>query len=246
LTFAEIIPRFNYIFLPERFWLFIDILLVLSVPNLMSFLSQNRKQQLAFRGLVALLIVVGISGSFYIASAKKSLVSEAEYKAAIWIKNNTPRDAYFISQPANRPMIQYFAQRSMISSDPQYFLSDNILEENVSQKVIPLEQTIQEHLATVNDIVNKFTSNSISFIDFADAVQIEKTTIQQLNKKIEVAKKMSQESYYIVYSFDKFNSLYGQREWWNLANAKGANTEKFHKAFPLVYNDGVVYIWKIR
>jgi hypothetical protein len=246
LAFAEIMPRFNYIFLPERFWLFIDILLILSAPALMSFLSQNRKQQLAFRGLVTLLIVVGISGSFYIASAKKSLISEAEYKATVWIKNNTPKDAYFISQSANGPMIRYFAKRSIIHPDPNYFLSDKILEEDLRQQIDNLNSDLEKHLANVTDIAKKFIENSMSFTNFADSVQKEKIAIQKINAEIEMKRKAVGESRYIVYSLDKFNTLYSQREWWNLANAKDANLEKFHKAFPLVYNDGVVYIWKIR
>ena len=74
----------------------------------------------------------------------------------------------------------------------------------------------------------------------------EKTIIKNIEKEIQELKRISDQPRYILYSFDKFDTLYSQREWWMLANAYGANIEKFNQAYPLVYHDDGVYIWKVR
>lgn len=245
--FAEILPRLNHLYLPERFWILIDILLVLSSVPLLKYLTDKSpgrsKSILLF--LVALCII-GIVGSFYIAAHKKALTSESEYRAAMWIHKYTTENSSFITQAANGPMLAFFARRTVIPIEPEYFLAEEILEQDPKMEIEKKNQYITERNTEINSLVNQYTEKKISFFEFADKIQEQKTTLRKTEKEIEVLEKLIDQPKYVVYSFDKFNSIYNEREWWMRANAYGANIKKFNDVYPLVYKQDGVYIWKVR
>ena len=57
----------------------------------------------------------------------------------------------------------------------------------------------------------------------------------------------SQKPIYIMYSKDKFKSLYGKREWWKVSNFFDANLGKFNSSnnYKVVYDNNGVTIWKL-
>lgn len=245
LLFAEILPRFNYLYLPERFWLLIDIMLIFVAIPLIRYLD-TRKYATSMSTLLFILCLIGSVGSIYVAKNKKSLTSQGEYRAAMWIQTNTPEKAVFISQSANSPMIQFFAHRTMISVEPEYFLSDEIIEQNPEKKIAEIRKLLKRNLDAVSRLTKKFAENKISFLEFSNTIQKRKTTIKRENKEIDQWESTINQSKYVVYSYDKFDTIYRNREWWLRSNFFGANIEKFNRTYPLVYQDGGVYIWKIR
>ncbi len=131
LFYSELLPRFGYIYLPERMWLVIDICLLLLLPTLFVITKQHsRKIQTLVFIAIFLSSAIGIVGTIYIASQKKALINHNEYLSAQWIKENTPKHSLFISQLANGPMIKYFAERDFIFIPP-----DSIKK---SGKLLPL------------------------------------------------------------------------------------------------------------
>lgn len=244
ISFAEILPRLNFLYLPERFWIFIDILLIISLIPLLSSISFLKRRAIFL--IFFLFCLIGLSGSFYIAMSKKSLTSPNEYRAALWIRENTPENAFFITQAANGIMVEFFAKRTTLPTDPSYFTSSDILERNPEAEIERLQSRLDELLSNTGTLVEQYTSNRIEFLEFADEIQKKKTEIKSARSDIEKWKKLVHQPRYIIYSFDKFDTIYREREWWRYTNAYGANIEKFNLAYPLVYQEGGIYIWKVR
>lgn len=242
-SFAEILPRINFLYLPERFWLFMDILLIFSFIPI--FRKLSKKTSRITLSSMLILCIVGLSGSFYVASGKKALTSEREYEAALWIKENTPQQATFITQSANLPMIQFFAGRAILPFDSEYFAAEEVLEQNPKKEIQKLKSGLEQNTSNVTTLVDQFTSNKITFLDFADAIQKEKAMMIEANRMIGRWENSLSQPKYVVYSFDKFDTIYKERQWWLYMNAYGTNIEKFD-IYPLVYSDGTVYIWKVR
>lgn len=246
LLFAEIFPRINYLYLPERFWMLIDIILILiTIPILQFFTVKKYAKHLSV--FLFVFCLIGIGGSIYVAKSKRSLTSKNEYRAALWIQKNTPEKSVFISQSANSPMIQFFAHRTMLPSiDSEYFLSENIIEQSPENEISKLKKSLEQDFGTVSELTKKFTENKISFFVFSDSIQERRSFIKQKNKEIHQWERAINQPKYIVYSYEKFDTLYKDREWWLASNFFGANIEKFNRTYPLVYQSGGVYIWKVR
>ena len=245
LLFSEIFPRLNYLYLPERFWLLTDIVLVLTAVPILRSLTRN-KQGILFVVLLFVFCAIGLGGSIYVTKNKSSLTSPREYSAALWIRTNTPDTSVFISQSANGPMIKFFAERTMIPIEPEYFLSEKIIEQSPENEIKKLQDSLDKEYKKVSRLTEKFTSNEISFFDFSDSIQERKIAIKKKNEVIKQWTNAINQPKYIVYSYDKFDTIYNEREWWRRANFYGADIEKFNRTYPLVYHDSGVYIWKVR
>lgn len=247
LTFAEILPRLNHLYLPERFWLLIDILLIIAaVPLLHSIAEDARKYFKPILSFLAALCLIGLTGSLYIAAQKKALTSESEYHAAMWIKTHTEKTSSFITQSANGPMIAFFAKRKIIQIEPDYFLAEEVLEQDPSMEIEKLNHSVVKRNAEINSLVNQYTENRMPFFEFADEIQTQKAILKKTEKEISLLERLVDQPKYIVYSFNKFDTIYRDREWWMRANAYGANIEKFNRGYPLVYAQDGIYIWKVR
>lgn len=107
LSISEIVPRILFPYLPERFALLSDLVVLFSLPFLIEKVKINKKIICFWFAMV----LIGIGASVYIARSKGSLTSRNEVEAATWINNNTPVDAVFYTQKSNETMMDYFARR---------------------------------------------------------------------------------------------------------------------------------------
>ena len=244
--FSEISPRLNYHYLPERYWIFIDITIIfLSIPFLRFFEEKIRITK-GFLITILLCIIVGLSGTIYIAQGKKSLTSELEYSASEWIKENTPPEAFIISQSANSPLIRYFANRKMFYPTESFFLQTDIEREPRPEKIIEMENLKNAIIVQMQKDFDAYISGTISFDDFENKIRKNKKTIASYQLIIQQQLPKMVGPVYILYSTDKFNTIYSQREWWKKTNFYNANLEKFDKNFEKVYQNDAVKIWKIQ
>jgi len=69
--------------------------------------------------------------------------------------------------------------------------------------------------------------------------------IKKIQEDITHFEKTAENPLYILYSYDKFNTMYQSRDWWIKANAYGASIKKFDHAYPLIYQKNGIYIWKV-
>ncbi len=244
LTFSELLPRINFKTLPDRFWPLISIsLIVLLIPTLSKL--ENLFSKKITRIIVIFIILIGIGGSIFMAKAKSGYTSEKEYTASTWIKQNTSTDAIFITQGGNGPMLSYFANRKAISPFASFFIKKSNLQ---GRSEIPISQNFLNNATTLFNASlddpsdeNLFSLNT-NLKNYHEEFEKEKL----INNLENPAFKFPENNdIYVLYSNDKFNNYYGQRQWWRDANFYGANLEKFKDGYDLVYNDNdIIYIWK--
>ena len=247
LFYAEILPRLGFIWLPERTWLIIDVLFILSGPAFFKYTS-NKYSNFTGKFLMAfsILSIVGFLATFYLASQKQALTSVNEFKVATWIKNNTPKNTLFISQSANGPMINYFAERKMLKGDYSDFFK--------SPRKIDPSQIIKTPQQQKNTLYNNLKNNlkNIQIADLSDIQQMlqrlkqAKKQISILDKKQKKDSSSPNDPLYVLYSQDKLAGLYTTRDWWLKTNYHDANLKAISKIYPLVYNKNGIYIWKVK
>ncbi len=248
LLYCELLPRLNYIYLPERIWLIITILTITFIPPITTTIKKrySEKSFKIYLNIIIILSVIGIGGSFYIAKNKKALTNKNEYQAVLWIKNNTPTDATFISQPANKPMIKFFAERDFIPASINTFNNGNMLTINKPDT----HQTITVDLHNIQELLQATKINTPADLEkiIHTLDQIKTSIIQSQHNSISNKKNptLIKPSLYILYSKNKFNNLYAQREWWLKTNSYNAKIENLNKKYPLIYNKNEVYIWKVQ
>lgn len=121
LIISEVLPRLNVVYLPERFPLLIDIVVLLLIPCLFQKIRINKIFLLG-------LILIGIFGSVYIAKLKGSFTDRKELLVGEWIKNNTPINSTIYTQQGNYPLVIFFAKRKYIDPGKDFFDGKTILE----------------------------------------------------------------------------------------------------------------------
>jgi hypothetical protein len=259
LFIAEIAPRFQLAYLPDRAWLFLSLMLLLLLPLMVKELTkETRRSLLLFISFIGFLSLVAGTVLTY---AKQGWVTTNEVAAAPFIKTNTPDNAVFLAQGGTRMMIRYYTQRIGIHSPATIFLTgeksalaDYLKEEeelylqslatisqrraNVSTKLAGISQEIkQPNLTDVQLKANLESLNTIYeqkndyFANNAD-----------LNERYPTIGK----PIYLIYNQNKFDSLYGKRNWWRTSNFYGAKIERLNQNYPVVYNKNGVTIWEAR
>lgn len=245
LFFSEFLPRINFKTLPDRFWPMTSMSLIALSPFVFAKLKFNDKK--IFQVAIATLVLIGISGSIYIAKAKAGYVSQKEYAAILWIKNNVPENSLLITQGANGSILKYFIGRESVSPLPSFFLPENNLGENSRIK------QSDRLMKNVNEIFTTSLANpdnrNLSALNATIKAYAEEKEHEKFAKNLESQAYVLPENIpiYVFYSFDKFNNYYANRQWWRDANFYGADLSRFSDAngYELVYNDSnVIYIWK--
>jgi len=245
--FAEITPRLNYHFLPERYWIFIDITLIFIAIPILRYFEEKPRIAKKFLVVVILCATVGFSGIIYIAHGKKALTSRLEYKAAEWIKKNTPPNSVFISQAANYPMIKYFSNREILCPTESFFLEAEIEKEVQPEKVLEkIEKAKNEIIGQMRRDFDAYIFEIIRFDEFEMKLRENKRRLEDYQLTLEKQLPKISNPAYILYSTDKFNTIYAQRSWWQRSNFYGANLEKFDRNFKLIYQNEAVKIWQMK
>jgi len=245
LIFSEFLPRIDFKTLPDRFWPMTSMALIALTPFVFAKLKFSEKK--SFQIIVAILVFIGIGGSIYIAKAKAGYISQKEYRASQWIKENTPENSFFITQGGNGAILKYFAKRENTSPSPSFFLPKNnsIEHENITQseKILSnINKLFRANLANPTD-ANLSSLNS-NLKAYYQEIQKEKLIKNIDNSEFVIPKN---ENIYVFYSLDKFNNYYAKRKWWRDINFYGADLNKFNDTteYELVYNDNnIIYIWK--
>ena len=117
LGISEVLPRLNVVYLPERFPLLIGIVSLFLLPDIIRIIKFSSWWWLV------VLILIGLSGSIYIAKNKNSSTDKEELKVAEWIKDNTPEDAFIFGQKNNDVLIMYFGRRRFIEAKESFWVN---------------------------------------------------------------------------------------------------------------------------
>jgi hypothetical protein len=256
LGIAEILPRFNIAYLPDRAWPFLILSLALLIPSLLYRLEQILTKN-GFVIIISCLIIISFGATIYLNYSKQGWVSQNEYEAAQFIKNNTPKDSIVISQGGNGPLINYYANRTF-SPQPNIF-SAKINNDRKITDITNTSKNIANHQLLTNQketLVSQFNSINLSGLaqqKELDQVKNERNILYQQITSINNAFQIKpihpvsiSSPIYILYSKDKFNNLYGTRLWWREFNSYNADLELFNSDnFKLIYSRDNVDIWKV-
>ncbi|MEK7184035.1 MAG: hypothetical protein AAB701_00755 [Patescibacteria group bacterium] len=251
---AELLPRFGLAYLPDRAWLFVALCLSLVVPYLIARFFHRST------GWLALVLICSIASGLYVTYAKQGWVTRAEYVSVAYMQAETPATAVFLAQGGSRPAVRYFANRTLIRPPSEVFLDHDgqAVEDYLVGQQVAYETAVNRLHSDQAALGQSFQELGVQVSELRDQGQMSvvRSRATQLVTELESAaydETLLRESYvlegqpvYIMYDRTKFDSLYGQRSWWRTSNFYEADTDKFSKLYPLVYDRDGVKIWKVR
>ena len=243
---SELLPRMNFTLLPDRYWFMFDIALLILLVEIFKIIEKTSKVNYnKYLILFVFMIAISMGGSFYVAKEKKSLTTKSDFVASQWILNNTPKDAVFITQASNTPMIYYFARRKSLDVEINFFMEVE-LKINYLEKIINNDETqINSENTRIREAVDSINSKNENYNNSILIIEEAVKNKDLLANKLQHLHDYNNAPLYILYSDNKFSNIYDQRIWWKNVNYYGAKLEKFNY-YPLVYSSDGVYIWKIK
>lgn len=257
LTFflAEITPRFEAAYLPDRIWLFTSISLSFLLIS-----TLRHTYPKTIEKLILLSIILSVLATLSVTYLKKGWIDRSEHKAAQWIKANTPTDSQFITQIGNCPLIWTYAERSSIGNPDFFFMpipdrvnyiADTITHPTLSMNEDMLRQDSERvTLELKNGLTRLYTIKNMSenqhvYTDLLSSLTRVRDLKQSLLDIME-QKKKSSNNVYIMYSHKKFDNFYAKRAWWLRDNAYGANLDLVSQipGIKKVLEQNGVIVWK--
>lgn len=257
---AEILPRFELAYLPDRAWLFIALIASLGVPVLVRVVTEAPRRS----WLVGTLLVAGalsVGAGTGLTYAKQGWLSRAEAQAADFIRTETPADAIFLGQGGHHVLVRYLGHRTLIRPPAPVFLSDDLdsLDAHLAAKAaaaepapgIQAEQQRAAILAELDRLAAIYRSDAALTDQTRLAGELRALAARAEVRPVEAGADERQQipidaPVYVIYSRDKFSSLYGSRSWYRTSNFFGAKLEKFTTRYPVVYDHAGTTIWKVR
>lgn len=258
LVIAEVMPRFQLAYMPDRAWLFIALSVSLLIPRMIAAISGSKKSWLL--PLVAVSAVLSLLAGTAITYAKQGWITPQEYEAVEFIRNQTPKDAVFLGGGGIRILVIYYGQRTFIRPSASVFLSDDeqavekYLAEAAESYQTPSDQLAQRRadIAARLALLDEAYRNDQSYAQNS-AIDAELRSladqIERVSLNLDVVDGQSlgpEDPVYLIYSRNKFDSLYGTRSWWRVSNFYGADVDKFSATYPVVYDEKGVTIWEAR
>ena len=261
-TIAEVFPRLGLGFLPERALPFLMLSIIPFTPNIL-FIITKKWRGLNKNNFFLFTITVGLAISFIITynivSTHQGWSSTKEVEAALWIKSNLPEKSIIVTQPANYPMVAYYAE-SYQAIAPKFLFDPNIssvekynLTKEVAKTAYPqgllefiknnltdkIKKCLQTKLLTAENNDNSYLTRNCDESSLSDNLKKIKK-VEGLNLKIP-------ENTYILYSHDKFIYRYAISKEWQESNFYEGDLSGFDDTtyFQKIYDNGPVKIWKV-
>lgn len=256
---AEILPRFELAYLPDRAWIFIALTLTLAVPACLESLSGHRhaKPLLIFVILAAALSVGAGTGLTY---AKQGWITLEETRAEEFIQTQTASDAVFLGQGGHHVLVRYLGERRLVRPpDPVFYADTNAPLEAFLAQEANLAAAVTSQVRELEQrerIAGALSQLTLEYRDHSERSDTEQIAASLHRLAMEMTTPIMSEDVpqpiagnvpiYVIYSRNKFRSIYGTRSWYRASNFYGANLEKFTAAYPIVYDQDETTIWKVR
>jgi len=259
---AEVFPRLGLNYLPDRAWLLAAFGLMFFIPPLIN-RSVNVFGKRIILIILTFLFLFSFGINFYLTYSKQGRITENEYKASQYMKNNLPEDAAVISQANNGVIIKHFANKVLVVPPDSSFFGQNWtgeelvfidnLPDYISKKTYYLQrkEVVEKQISETQRqlLVGKTYAQIEQLSDqlTAQAQRLRKiraSLIQIINEHLDRERPV-----YVLYSNDQFNTLSGQRQWWREKNFYGADLEKFNnhpEYFKKIYDKDGIYIWEVK
>jgi hypothetical protein len=254
---AEIAPRFQLAYLPDRAWLFLALILSLLIPLMVMGLKKSFGPRFVnFLAVICFLSIAAGSGLTY---AKQGWVTLEEVKAADFIRTQTPKGAVFLGPGSTGVMVRYYGKRFFEHpADPVFLSGDKdalmaYLKDQEKLYQSGIDEVQKRRLGLhykLNEIARESVKPSLTdaqLMEFLETLGIyygqKSSFFVDQGALVDLYPSINR-PVYLVYNKNKFSSLYGTRAWWRTSNFYGANIERLNENYPVVYNKNGVIIWE--
>jgi DNA-directed RNA polymerase subunit F len=256
-TISEILPRFYIQYLPERAWLFFDIVALMIFPAILPpVVNSSRKIiKISIMVVLVLAIVGGVGGTIYISKQRGGLISQGEIASLSFFKNIRPNSAVVISQDGNTILIRNYAHQTPIMPSDDFFLNQDFQKSQLYTSIQQINSIMaqdyidrdkKEVLRATQDFIASSTQEAHDHLTQSFQVASTRITNSKLSELSPESKKEVR-SIYIMYSFDKAKHYLATRPYFVARNFFNAKLEKFENpAFKVVYSSSSVIIWEIQ
>ena len=259
-SIAEILPRLNMPYLPDRAWSFMLLSFCLLIPGALAGRGLAAKLTRGAKAFIVVLVAVSTGCGLAVAYAKQGSTTPNEHQAALFLKSSTPSNAIFITQGGNSQMVEYYGGRKEVAMN---IFTLGLSSQQAADQLKGLEARQVENRDAIAAQKRGFIDqlNQSFHLDYdasPEAIEAYRdaraTVFSQLaaaNVQLAAANDDPYASHppiYVLYSQDKFNFLYGKRLWWQNLNYAGADLSIFADAryFTPVYAAGNVYVWRLK
>lgn len=258
---AEILPRLGIYYFPDRFWLWLVIVVMFFEISLILRLSQQNK---VLERITMILILVSLTIPIYLTYTKIGAIDKNDFKAVEYMKKNTTDKDVIISDGNNYPIVGYYMKRNLAPVDNYFLKVKNKDEFDQNMNKLMSEYSSLAIKEDSIDLVSKIISQSSSYkIDLETAMIGEKefnsyrSTISDLKAlahfletndyNIELRSKMYPKPRDIYILVRDANGLFGKNTWWRSSDGKSNNFFDDHpELFENVFNHERIKIWKIK
>ncbi len=226
---AEIFPRLNLAFLPNRAWVHMMLPAIIIITLICEKLSVAKIRIKYLEALLIILIIVGLGGTIYLSKNNIYEVYPSEINSANYIKNNTAADSIILSSQNNSSLVNIYAERryGQVSIDHQVDRQE-------------FELSIQKTLTKLSEIQSAgFDTHSFQApLHYNFDLRTGYTSTEPLF--------MGNNSVYFLYSYAKIGGLNDQRSYrQNVVDS--ANQFIYDKLnYPIVYSDESTLLIKVR
>jgi hypothetical protein len=252
---AEVLPRLGIYYYPDRSWLFVSLCSILFLITVYSKTEERKSLNI----IIFLSSLITLFATFSLIYLKQGWINKYEIEAAIFLRENTPTNTVVITQRGNSPLVEYYANRYFISGTNIFdnsSLENNLkFYDNIEEYLSKKQSRLQLKKNVENNLYNSIAGLSKSFPNYLNVYRkqiVNQLGIYEKNSqryKLMKSQKLDQEKkVYILYSHQKFNSLYGTRTWWKKYNFYNADLAKFDNInyYEKIYDKNGVIIWKIK
>ncbi len=237
---AEIFPRFTLTYLPSRAWVHIMMATVLLLTLALEKILKKGIKIKLLSYLMISIILIGFSGSLFVAKTNIKEVYSEELPAANFIKNNLSSDSLILSTQYNIGLVAVYGHQTNYDQMPVNSLVDkDMFEKMISKKE---EELSQDKIIPIRP---KIIQTLDSYIG-SQLIDSKVTVFQQEQNKVTKAIYSAGKPIYFIYSYRKLDAL-------NTANqnrqdsADPINRDTYpNLGYEIVYHDKNVLIMKLK
>lgn len=226
---AEILPRMNLAFLPNRAWVHMMLPAVILLALMYEKLSAKNIKIKYFELLLIVLIVVGYAGTLYLAKINIYEVYPTEMGVANYIKEKTPSNSVFISSQGNSSLVDLYGERPY---------GQIMVDHQINQK---------EFETAINKTLESLSHDQFSVYDLHSLQAPMHYTVDEKTGSINLRAPYTKgDAVYFLYSYAKTGGLNDERSYrQTVVDSMNKSTySKFN--YDIVYSDPNAILLKIR
>jgi len=243
---AELFPRFNLGYLPERSWLFLDLAVLFFAGPILRRIEENLRKKYVVRIGLTFLMLVGLGGAIYVADVKGAQITEGELAAAKELSEIIPDNAIVITQEGNRVLFEQYAKLKSVVPPEKVFTDEDksySMREFISGILSSCVREKNDRKVRLEEEVSLFLNDPLlNNADLDKSAQEYKTSF--LNAKNCSINEDTQ--IFVAFSLDKEQSYLAGRPYFRKENFLGTHLEYFKEPlFKKVFESNSMVAWRV-